>query len=103
ASISFGTFPRTKPPPPFTAAVRDVFQGHAGRISTLILEDGLNSDAVLATVRPGLEQLGFAVEASKAHKDSIKRPVFFGENGRPTVQYQIDAYHDGWKCGLEIE
>jgi hypothetical protein len=29
--------------------------------------------------------------------------VFFGEDGRPTLRYQIDAYHPNWRCGLEIE
>jgi hypothetical protein len=29
--------------------------------------------------------------------------VFFGENGVPTLRYQIDAYHEEWRCGLEVE
>jgi hypothetical protein len=29
--------------------------------------------------------------------------VFFGENGIPTLRYEIDAYHPEWKCGLEVE
>lgn len=52
---------------------------------------------------PGLEQLGFAVEKGKTKADKIERPVFFGENGVPTLRYQIDAYHEEWRCGLEIE
>src|SRR5262249_20727024 len=31
------------------------------------------------------------------------RPVFFGEDGRPTLRYKIDAYNPQWRCGLEIE
>jgi hypothetical protein len=58
---------------------------------------------VLATVRPGLEALGFQVESGKTKADKIERPVFFGENGAPAVRYEIDAYHSGWRCGLEVE
>lgn len=43
------------------------------------------------------------VEASKRKVDKLERPVFFGENGIPTLRYEIDAYHPEWKCGLEIE
>ena len=32
----------------------------------------------------------------------IERPVFYGENGRPTLRYQIDGYHPGWRCGIDI-
>ena len=43
------------------------------------------------------------VEAGKGKDDKVLRPVFFGENGAPTLQYEIDAYHHGWECGLEVE
>ena len=29
--------------------------------------------------------------------------MFFGENGLPHLQYEIDAFHAGWRCGLEVE
>jgi len=29
--------------------------------------------------------------------------VFFGENGEPTLKYEVDAYHPKWRCGLEVE
>ncbi|WP_146202977.1 hypothetical protein [Silicimonas algicola] len=31
------------------------------------------------------------------------RPVFFGENSKPSLQYEIDAWHPGWAPDLEIE
>jgi len=102
-SIRFSTFPRTQPPPAFTAAIRDVFRAHASEVGTKNLDKGLTSDQVLAVVRPDLIQLGFTVEAGKTTAGKIKRPVFFGENGTPQLQYEIDAYHEAWKCGLEIE
>ncbi len=54
-------------------------------------------------LRSDLADLGFQVEAGKKKVDKPERPVFFGENGIPTLQYEIDAYHPGWRCGLEVE
>jgi hypothetical protein len=67
------------------------------------LVKGLTSDAVLAVLHPQLEALGFQVEKGKVREQKIERPVFFGENGIPALRYQIDAYHPGWRCGLEVE
>ncbi len=69
----------------------------------MTLQKGLTSDVVLAELRPDLSALGFAVELGKTHGAKIKRPVFFGENGAPDLQYEIDAFHPEWRCGLEIE
>lgn len=71
-------------------------------ICTISLEKGLTSNAVLAQVRPDLSSLGFTVE-NEPSGVKIKRPVFFGENGAPDLQYEIDAFHAEWHCGLEIE
>lgn len=101
--ITFSTFPRTEAPPAQTLEVINIFKEHESLISTLELNKGLTSDVVLQQVRPGLLSLGFIVEGSKARTEKIKRPVFFGENGIPALQYEIDAYHPGWKCGLEVE
>jgi len=66
-------------------------------------ENGLNSNDVLAVLRSDLVELGFEVEASRRAVDRIMRPVFFGENAKPELQYQIDAWHPEWMAGLEIE
>ena len=50
-----------------------------------------------------LQDLGFQVEASKQADAKLARPVFFGENGEPTLRYEIDGYQPEWRCGLEIE
>ncbi len=47
--------------------------------------------------------MGFEAEAGKAKVDKVERPVFYGENGVPALNYQIDAYHGLWRCGLEVE
>lgn len=102
-SIRFATFPRTVPPQEFLHEVVALFKKHEQTISTVLLEKGLTSDEVLAVMAEDLASLGFLVETSKAKADKIERPVFFGENGNATLNYQIDAYHPVWKCGLEIE
>ncbi len=61
------------------------------------------SDAVLAELRPQLELLGYAVETGKRAEQKIRRPVLFGENGIPKVNYEIDAFHDGHGVALEVE
>lgn len=103
ASIVYSSFPRTEPPKPFAVSVVDVFRTKVNSISTVDLEKGLESNEVMLELVDGLEGLGFQVERSKKAADKIHRPVFFGDNGEPVVQYQIDAYHKEWRCGLEIE
>lgn len=102
-TIRFSTFPRTEPPPAFVEDLVGVFRTHESEIATEINDKGLKSDDVLAVLGPDLAKLGFQVEASKKRVDKLERPVFFGENGIPTLRYEIDAYHPEWKCGLEVE
>ena len=80
-----------------------LFEEHAGEIGTSHLEKGLTSDGVLTVLRPNLIGLGFEVEAGKRTRDKIRRPVFFGENAEPDLQYEVDAWHPEWLAGLEIE
>jgi hypothetical protein len=103
STIRFSTFPRTEPPPEFVENVVAVFRQHEREIATQTNDKGLKSDDVLALLGPDLAKLGFQVEASKKKVDKLQRPVFFGENGVPTLRYEIDGYHPHWKCGLEVE
>ena len=102
-NIRFSTFPRTRPPAHFVFEVVSAFDRHADEIDTVQLDKGLTSDEALAVLRADLVALGFEVEASKRDEDKIKRPVFFGENAHPDLQYEIDAWHQKWRTGLEIE
>jgi hypothetical protein len=97
------SFPRTKPPPIFTENLVSVFEEHRQEIDTVARADGLRSNEVLGVLRKDLEGCGFEVENGKREKDKIKRPVFFGEGGKPTLKYEVDAYHPAWRCGLEVE
>ena len=103
STIRFSTFPRTKPPAHFVRDIVAVFEAHEALIGTATLAKGLTSDEVLAVLRADLVNLGFEVEAGKSDDQKIVRPVFFGENASPTLQYEIDAYHPDWECGLEVE
>ncbi|WP_457208529.1 hypothetical protein [Nocardioides sp. P5_C9_2] len=64
---------------------------------------GLSSDSVLSILRPGLEALGYVVESGKSAHQKITRPVLFGENGKPEVSYDIDAFHDALGVAVEVE
>ncbi len=101
--IRFATYPRTEPPPEFAKSLVGVFARHEQAISTLDLSKGLTSDQVLATLAPDLIELGFAVETGKSAAAKVERPVFYGENGLPSLRYQIDGFHPEWRCGIEIE
>jgi hypothetical protein len=103
SAIHFTSFPQTEPPPPFSSKLADVFLRHEEKIGTYGLDKGLTSNEVLADIKNDLMQMGFEVEAGNKKRDKIERPVFFGENGVPTLQYEIDAYHPEWRCGLEVE
>lgn len=102
-SIRYSSFPRTLPPPEFTQSLVETFIRHEAKIGTTQLEKGLQSDKVLAELRDDLTALGFDVEESKLSEGKVRRPVFFGENGNPALQYEVDAFHPKWRCGLEVE
>jgi len=101
--VRFATFPRTEPPMAFARDLVQVFRVHENEISTVQLEKGLTSDGVQAILAPDLISLGFQIETGKARHQKVERPVFFGDNGEPTLRYQIDGYHSVWRCGIEIE
>jgi hypothetical protein len=101
--IRFTSFPLTEPPPVFIAEVVSAFRAAEAHISTHVLDKGLTSNEVLGLLRPSLSAAGFQIEAGKRKGDKIERPVFYGENGEPTLNYHVDAYQPEWRCGLEIE
>lgn len=102
-TVRFTSFPLTEHPPEFVAPIVNAFREHEHDFGTIGLAKGLTSNEVLSLLRPDLKRLGFLIEAGQLKADRIERPVFFGENGDPELQYKIDAYHPEWKCGLEVE
>jgi hypothetical protein len=103
SSVRFTCFPLTEKPPAFIGGIVDVFRAHEEVIGTVSLTKGLTSNEVLGSLRTDLKELGFQIEKGKMKADRVERPVFFGEDGHPELNYQIDAFHPEWKCGLEVE
>lgn len=103
SAIHFSTFPRTEPPRSFVHSVVSVFQTYDATIGTAALVKGLSSDAVMAVLRADLCKLGFEIESGKTKAAKLKRPVFFGQDGKPSRQYEIDGFNPAWRCGIEIE
>jgi hypothetical protein len=80
-----------------------VFRQRESEVATLIRNRHLKSDEVLSILAPGLLAIGFEVECGKSVHQILDRPVFFGENGEPTLRFEVDAYNPEWRCGLEVE
>ena len=47
----------------------------------------------MSVLRDGLCKLGFDIEGGKTTAAKLKRPVFFGEDGEASRQYEIDGFH----------
>lgn len=103
SSIRYSCFPRTEPPPHFISKIIGSFQRQESIIATERRPTQLKSDEVLRALEPDLTAMGFQVERGKSADLIVERPVFFGENGLPTLRFEVDAYHPEWKCSLEIE
>jgi len=99
-STRFICFPRTDPPPSFAERIVGMFREHDVSLGTQNLSKGLTSNEVLNEIRTDLVGLGFEVETGKEKNTKIHRPVFFGEDGEPTLRYGIDAYHREWSKAL---
>lgn len=102
-STLFRSFPSTQPPPEIVPPVVEVFDRHRAAIAPAAEGNRFGSDKVLAALREDLVELGFDVEQSKRKRGKLHRPVFFGEGGQPSLQYEVDAFHPRERCGLEIE
>ena len=98
---TFVYYPRWQSAPTWVTNVVRVFASHRVSIDTAVYAH--ESDAALEVVRPDLEAMGFQVETSKSRAGKLFRPVFFGENGAPERQYEIDAYHPQEHIALEVE
>ena len=103
SDIRYCYYPRTRAPPEFVNKVVAAFRANEDAISTVDDDNGLRSDDVLDIVRDDLEVIGFDVEEGKKKEEKIHRPVLFGENGEPDLQYEVDGYHEGQYYGLEVE
>lgn len=100
-------FPRNARPEPWVVGLTEAVERHRLALDTTeMTTEGvvkLTSDAVLEDLRPSMEELGFKVESGKCRGQRIERPVLFGDNGRPEVKYEIDAFHDELGVAVEVE
>lgn len=98
---SWQYFPKSRELPELLASVVDLVDNHQAEIDSD--HHDLRSDAVLALLRPGLEGLGFRVEASKRGADKIRVPVLFGREGRLEKYFEADAHHVDAGVVMEVE
>ncbi|NYI40866.1 hypothetical protein [Demequina lutea] len=96
-------YPLNSRPPEWVTEVVNVVNRCELAISTVDAHTGLSSDAVLEHLRIGLESLGYEVESGKGAGQKVQRTVLFGENGRPEVNYDIDAFNDYLGVAVEVE
>jgi hypothetical protein len=94
-------FPTSDPAPDHLVDLVQQFELKADEISSETHD--LNSNAVLAALRPGLVGIGYRVESSKAAVDRINVPVLFGRNGRIQKSLDADAYNREDRTVIEIE
>lgn len=99
---SWAWFPRQNAPEPWVAPFIDVLRSRQSEIDSKS-HKGLVSDALLARIRPGLQELGWEVEEGKLAGQKIHRPVLFGDNGAVKVKQEIDAWHPTLHIVLEME
>jgi hypothetical protein len=63
----------------------------------------LNSNGVLAHLRPHLEQIDYKIESGKTKSEKIPVPVLFGLNNRVDKAFSADGLSADGKIVLEVE
>lgn len=96
-------FPRNAQPPHWVTSFVGIVAATEETISTVEKKTGLSSDQVLRQLSTEMTSMGFKVETGKTKDAKIVRPVLYGENGVPSVSYEIDAFHDELGIAVEIE
>jgi len=104
---SWSYYPRNTRPPKWATDLVGAVASHHSEIDTAPVRadgaDRLTSDYVLAKIRSSMEAIGYTVESGKQASQKITRPVLFGEDGRPQISYDIDAFHDELGIAVEVE
>ena len=94
-------FPRNKcVTSEFTELIK-IFEKNEPEISSK--KHTLKSDDVLRIVTNDLLRNGYVVEKGKKDKDKVKIPVLYGECGKPSLNFEADAYNEVHKIVVEIE
>ncbi len=97
-------YPSAIEPPAWVSPVVAAFAAVRPQIDSR-LNVGVTSDAALAVLRPELVRQGFEIEDGKTKANTIRRPVLFGEVGKPVVAYEVDGFHpqhdSSWRLRLD--
>lgn len=99
--IKFQFFPRSQGITSGIQLVVDCFSNVEADISSST--KNLSSNAVLAKLKPELEQIGFRVEDGKAKDQKIGVPVLFGLDNTVDKSFNADAVSSDGKIVLEVE
>ena len=99
--LQWAYFPRSAKPNQLALGVVSAFQ--AAQISISSSTNTLESNDVLAQVRPGLVELGFKVETGKKKAEKISVPVLYGNNGQVAKAFDADAHHIAGRFVVEVE
>lgn len=109
-TINWAYFPRSEKASELSRGIVRCFEAQQEEVSSAANNDLIGdeykdaaSNVVLQKIRPGLLELGFKVEASKAAADRIRIPVLFGMRGEPAMSFEADAYHEQERYVVEIE
>jgi hypothetical protein len=99
--LHWAYFPRSAKPPDLALGVVSAFQAAYPSITSSTRR--LESNQVLAQVRPGLLKLGFKVEIGKKKNEKIPVPVLYGNNGQVAKAFAADAHHVQGRFVVEVE
>lgn len=99
--IKYQFFPRSRGVTENIQLVIDCFSIIAEEIDSS--SHDLDSNSVLAKVRPHLENAGFEVEKGKNKEDKIDVPVLFGEDNKIDKSFFADAISKDGRIVIEVE
>ncbi|QQS32385.1 MAG: hypothetical protein IPM50_12050 [Acidobacteriota bacterium] len=99
--IRFQFFPRSQGINKTIQDILDCFVISDSDITSSVHE--LNSNDVLAVLRPHLEKHGYRVEAGKSADQKISVPVLFGLNDQIDKSFNADAVSSDGKIVIEVE
>ena len=90
-------YPVWRKPEPWVEEVLGVFATAKHLINSA--ERHLESPAVLAHLRPGLEAIGFRIEGA----GKLTRPVLFGDEGSVVKSFNVDGFREADGLAREVE
>lgn len=99
--IRYQFFPRSRGVTDDIQLVIDCFSAAAEEIDSS--SHDLDSNSVLAKVRPLLENADFKVETGKSKEDKIDVPVLFGEDNKIDKSFFADAISKDGRIVVEVE